>query len=135
HFITTVIIFIFRVVFPSGLPDGSPILLVPLRAESIRPAAGSGSAGRLDGAPRRCPFGAHKGHAGEITYISGSPPLPFHHNGYYIHFPRGFPIRLAGWEPCFIGSAAGGINPPGGRVRLRRTPGRRAAPVPLWGIQ
>ena len=87
------------------------------------------------GAPRRCPFGTRKGHAAEITYISGSPPPPFHHSGYYIHFPRGFPIRLAGWEPYFIGSAAGGINPPGDRVRLRRTPGRRAAPVPLWGTQ
>ena len=70
-----------------------------------------------------------------VTCTSGSPPPPSRHSGCYIHFPRGFPIRLAGWEPFFIDSAAGGVNPPGGRVRLRRTPGRRAAPMPLWGMQ
>ena len=33
HFVTAVIKLILRVVFPSGLPDGSPFSLVPLRAE------------------------------------------------------------------------------------------------------
>lgn len=73
--------------------------------------------------------------AGEITCTSGSLPPPARRSGCYIHSPRGFPIRLARWGPCFISPAAGGVNPPGGRVRLRRTPGRRTAPMPLRGSQ
>ena len=70
-----------------------------------------------------------------FTCTSGSPSPPAHHSGYCTRFPRGFPIRQAGWEPCFILSAAGGMNPPGGRVRFRRTPGRRTAPTPFRGGQ
>jgi hypothetical protein len=51
-------------------------------AAKIAFPAASGSAGRLDGAPRRCPFGARKDHATEITCISGSPLPPAHHSGY-----------------------------------------------------
>ena len=50
------------------------------RNESAR-RTGSGFSGRLDGAPRRCPFGARKGHAAEIICTSGSPPPPSRHSG------------------------------------------------------
>ena len=70
-----------------------------------------------------------------FTCTSGSPSPPARHSGYCTRSRRGFPIRQAGWEPCFISPAAGGVNPPGGRVRLRRTPERRTAPMPLRGSQ
>ena len=44
------------------------------------------------------------------------------------------PMRPAAWGPLDF-TFSGGMNPPGGRVRLRRTPGRRTAPTPLWGGQ
>ena len=73
--------------------------------------------------------------AAGIIYTSGSPSPPARHSGCCTRSRRGFPIRQAGWEPYFISPAVGGVNPPGGRVRLRRTPERRTAPMPLRGSQ